>query len=463
MPEPSVRPQRRISSWKVLGLFCLAAFLILFGVVFIPWDIKPIAAPDLELKIPELAPADNAFAWFEQAGRAVETKFPDHPDGSPRYWMDELTPPIGSPAEKWDPVFASDVLMANLPALEKFEKGLACRHYASPSYESEMMKRPWLQRHKLLAETICLKSKHRQLAGDPAGAVEPALQALRFGKMILDDCNSLTEWFVGISCEFMACERLEEIAADAKTPDPALREMLAALNQWHPAGMVDGCKNALRGQYQCMVRTIKEIQDGRCRRPEPELQAARYIPYLFKPNLTKRYMVAFYRHHLANVDRPHGKIIREFPGSWDPTTKAERLELWLKPNLGGKVFFSEEEYHMEFHNGKRFYLQAWISALRLKIALRLYENKHGQLPDDLQALVPEFITEVPNDPSADQPFRYSKEKKMVWSVGGDGRDDGGKAEFGTIMGPQVKPGYDLVMPLGTRELKPNLAPKPSVP
>jgi hypothetical protein len=64
MSDPTARPLRRISSWKVFGLFCLVSFLFLFGGVFIPWDIRPVHAPDLELKIPEIDPADNAFTWF---------------------------------------------------------------------------------------------------------------------------------------------------------------------------------------------------------------------------------------------------------------------------------------------------------------------------------------------------------------------------------------------------------------
>jgi hypothetical protein len=468
MSDPTARPLRRISSWKVFGLFCLVSFLFLLGVVFVPWDIRPVEAPDLELKIPEIAPADNAFTWFEKAGKAVVTKLPDNPDGSPRDWTVDLTGRIGASCEKWDPILATEGLAANAAVFPDFERGLSCQHYVAPRCESDRMHFTWLKKHeKLLTLLLCLKSKQLQLAGDPAAAAKPALQAFRLGKMILDSSNGETEWFVGIACESIALRRLEELIADANTPDSALMEIQAALDQWNPQGFADGCKNTMRGQYQCKVQTIKEILDGSYRVEPAEIRVARYVPYLLKPNMMNRGMAAFYRHQIASVDLPFSKLTSDYPGKlkYPDASMMGRLEGWTKPNSEGLIFFSDEIYYMgeelsPLH--KKFHIQVYISALRLKIAVRLYENRHGQLPDDLSALVPEFMKEIPNDPYADKPFHYSKEKKLLWSVGADGIDDGGKCEPIDIMYPYGR-GRDAVMPLGTRELKPNLAPKPSGP
>jgi hypothetical protein len=102
---------------------------------------------------------------------------------------------------------------------------------------------------------------------------------------------------------------------------------------------------------------------------------------------------------------------------------------------------------------KKCQLQASIAALQLKIALRLYEMKLGQLPDNLNALVPDYLPEIPKDPYDDQPFRYSKTKKKVWAVGSDLIDHGGKAMFDVIMTDRSG-GYDLVMPLDPRDPNP---------
>jgi len=60
------------------------------------------------------------------------------------------------------------------------------------------------------------------------------------------------------------------------------------------------------------------------------------------------------------------------------------------------------------------------------IAIRSYQaGQGGVLPPSLEALVPEYLDVVPRDPYDGQPLRYSAEKKIVYSVGGDGTDSGG--------------------------------------
>ena len=132
------------------------------------------------------------------------------------------------------------------------------------------------------------------------------------------------------------------------------------------------------------------------------------------------------------------------------------MTFFIKPNSVGMRYYWKIAGTYKSLPEKNARLQAYISALRLKIALRLYEQKHGQLPEDLAALVPEFIKAVPNDPYDDKPFRYSKEKKQVWAIGPDGVDNGGQSPFTTMIMYSYKE-TDAVMPLGTREMKPTLA------
>jgi len=66
-----------------------------------------------------------------------------------------------------------------------------------------------------------------------------------------------------------------------------------------------------------------------------------------------------------------------------------------------------------------------LQATRTILALRAYQLTHGKLPPDLSALVPEFLNEVPIDDFDGQPLRYSPERKIVYSVGQNLKDDGG--------------------------------------
>ena len=62
------------------------------------------------------------------------------------------------------------------------------------------------------------------------------------------------------------------------------------------------------------------------------------------------------------------------------------------------------------------------------IALKRYELRHGKLPASLEALVPEFLAAAPYDYMNAKPLRYrsgSDRSYVIYSVGEDGKDDGG--------------------------------------
>ena len=64
---------------------------------------------------------------------------------------------------------------------------------------------------------------------------------------------------------------------------------------------------------------------------------------------------------------------------------------------------------------------AGIGNARLAIALRLYRMKHGQYPDALAALVPDFIEKLPTDPFSGKDFIYRRDGNgfVLESVGDD--------------------------------------------
>jgi hypothetical protein len=67
-------------------------------------------------------------------------------------------------------------------------------------------------------------------------------------------------------------------------------------------------------------------------------------------------------------------------------------------------------------------------------ALAAYRADHGAYPADLAALVPKYLPAVPKDPFSGGPIRYKPEKPgyIVYCIGANGRDDGGRGEWGLV-------------------------------
>lgn len=65
------------------------------------------------------------------------------------------------------------------------------------------------------------------------------------------------------------------------------------------------------------------------------------------------------------------------------------------------------------------------AATRVLFALRAFYGDEGDLPERLEHLVPKYMEEIPRDPFDGKPIRYSKDARIVYSVGNDFVDSGG--------------------------------------
>jgi len=72
--------------------------------------------------------------------------------------------------------------------------------------------------------------------------------------------------------------------------------------------------------------------------------------------------------------------------------------------------------------------QTCVDAARVACALERYRVVNGQLPENLEVLVPRYINKIPNDVIDGQPLRYRLESDgnyVIYSVGWNKTDDGG--------------------------------------
>jgi hypothetical protein len=73
--------------------------------------------------------------------------------------------------------------------------------------------------------------------------------------------------------------------------------------------------------------------------------------------------------------------------------------------------------------------QAMADEAQIACALERYRLAHGEYPESLDALVPQFIEKLPHDIIGGQPLHYRREasgKFLLYSVGWNETDDGGE-------------------------------------
>ena len=97
--------------------------------------------------------------------------------------------------------------------------------------------------------------------------------------------------------------------------------------------------------------------------------------------------------------------------------------------------------------------------MRCGVAVARYRRAHDRAwPGSLAELVPDFLPSVPADPYDGKPVRYDAKRHLLWSVGSDLRDDGGRLPppadqpvpgVGSLQADATEPTVDLGILFGS--------------
>jgi hypothetical protein len=99
----------------------------------------------------------------------------------------------------------------------------------------------------------------------------------------------------------------------------------------------------------------------------------------------------------------------------------ESINLWRIPLWGLASAGQHSQEAVERQLGHR-------DGLLVGIALEIFRREHGRYPDTLDVLVPQLLPAVPADRITGEPVRYRliNNRPLVYSVGADRNDDGGR-------------------------------------
>ena len=96
-------------------------------------------------------------------------------------------------------------------------------------------------------------------------------------------------------------------------------------------------------------------------------------------------------------------------------------------------------------------LEANLQHATLAVALERYRRQHQDLPEQLDALVPQFIDAIPRDPLDGKPIRYTRNSAdsfMLTSMGDTGIPNACEVSDVWVSTPPVRQGRRLTAPKG---------------
>jgi hypothetical protein len=101
-------------------------------------------------------------------------------------------------------------------------------------------------------------------------------------------------------------------------------------------------------------------------------------------------------------------------------------------NPVGRLLATQPDSIRPFGN-RPFRARTHREATRAILALQIFRRRHGVLPGRLAELVEDkLLDRLPLDAFNDEPLHYDRDRALLWSVGENGIDDGGKDPPGKI-------------------------------
>jgi hypothetical protein len=384
----------------VVGL----AFLVARALI----DAPPPNDADLRVIYEPVPDEENAHTYFTLAAEKV-------------WWPEEQEErlPIAGllKDDSWDQALADDVLERNVEALDLIERGLACTRYQRPEVTGPESALPQLAGLRKAARLMALHSKILFRQGKEAEAFDAALGIVKLGQMEQAGHGGVMDYVTALAIKIIGRGQIARMLEATALDPEALASYIPRLRS------LGGAEEGLAGVFKVEYRVDCGYVDMTYRGESSALRRWFYI----KPNKTKRRFARHFRKLIADIPKHHADV--EPLVVSEQLTTTQKIGAWLDGDLDGASMYAEL---MRVYDGRLHAVKCRenfsAAGIQVLVALKCYQLEHGELPDSLDALVPEYFDAVPLDDFDGRPMRYSREKRVIYSVGDDLIDSGGADE-----------------------------------
>jgi hypothetical protein len=401
--------------WLVAGI-ALALALALAGALAAPFFIDEPPPDDADLRVArvEVPWEENGFHAFDVGRDDVYL-----PDGSGEEEAEDPGASELARGDGWDDDLARDVLERNAAVLRKLEACLERPKLRFPVEEGDEA-RPRTPSFLGAAEVLLIRARSRLREGKHEDGARDVERVIRLGWRIQAAGERILGHMIGRAIEGLGLGALRDLA-ESQDVDPVLLAPLA--RDVGSASSSKAARESLKAEYGAFSSYIDRVlSDQFLAVTLVDVPSIWRDPLFLKPNASRRLLAEKLRILSRNLELPlleRTNLRLEALGS-------DGMRRWFpRPNAVGRSVVASVLVGLERGLADTADLDLSRAFTATSIALRCWRARHGALPPTLDALVPEYLEAVPRDPYDGKPVRYSAEKRIVYSVGNDGKDSGG--------------------------------------
>lgn len=378
--------------------------------------------------------------WIVYANRPAVVRVPDAPDiPSPNAYDTYLEAarladfgdePVPEP-EDLSADQKARLLECFAPALAKLREGLALAREIPPVSSCRDGDFPLFCNLRNLARLLSVEASLKAERGDPAGAISSTLDAVQLGADIGRN-GTLIEYLVGVAIEAIGTNRAFGFvgrlgSAEARDAAGRVCRVIAALPK-----------------PEAVVRQEQRLCADCIRKLLPRWNWRWVLVHNWFAGMVRPMFWWYVLSLMRSLLLTRRGVVRDFETAWNDLIT--RLSVSYRESAGMPEVRTNWLTEMMVAVTPRVGLISAERRLRLAFlacafALHAWNVERGEYPVSLAELLPDYLQSVPVDPfGCGEPLRYRRTEQgyILYSVGPDGVDDGGR-HF-----QDRKPGANLV-------------------
>lgn len=397
--------------FKRLALGLFIAVVLLYGFLMVRSSI-PATVNDKELQFPRASiPAgSNAFDVLQMAASHV-------------WWPKEKSDQLDDLLRNTngDDVLASTALASNREALAGWDAAIKLPDFQVPESNFNDLT-PYLAEWKQLAQIAEIREKILLHNGQDKEAFDKILDHVQLGQRMQNAHGPLIDYLVGTAVRSMGLSQMQHWVGKTQLTPNQLKDYIRQLGL-NPDEESVAFANTIKSEYQFQIGYLDAMNRGKMTNSITGGYTPRISPWwpVFNFSQTKALfveedikLVQAAAHHFNEAKLPD--LDSSQPGV---------ARMILSGNATGQILYYMAMPAVIPSLATKSKGDTQLQATRTILALRAYQLTHGKLPENLDALAPEFLNKVPVDDFDGQPLRYSPDRKIVYSVGQNLKDDGG--------------------------------------
>jgi len=406
----------------ILIAFTAAIVAMLAATVVLCHDAPPVDDSFIRLERLNVPAEDNAFTWLERAGDGLE--------------IDSYHDFLKTALE--DETSARQTVEQNKRAFEHLAAALRCRQFEVPAIGGYDTLLPYIDKWgrvcnlaRLRAALLLKDGKHRE-------ALEQFLQLVEFGHRVQNCRGGIIHYSAGLRIKKYGLAGIRQLLGNAALSRDILRQTTDRLARF--AADPYAVENALKGEYGSLAATIDDLVAGRFHDEMNQMMSIGlpFSPYHLQPNKTKQMIAGICMTGIAVASKPYAEQpIQGMPPVVQAFRSMPPLRRYLTRNFTGTIAWGMAADGVEALLGLKCEENTVVAGTRLLIALKCCKEATGSLPASLDELAPGYLDHVPLDDFNGKPFRYLPDRKIIYSIGLDLVDDGGKKLDGTGKGDAI--------------------------